>query len=222
MITFLKGTVVGLQRLNGKVMLYLDVSGVGYEIQIVPRLQSSLPEVGDSAQVFTHLQVREDQWTLFGFSSIVERDLFRQLISVSGIGAQSGMALLNSLETTDLVQAIVASNIRLLSQAPGIGQKTAERISLELRAKLAEWRESVGLLTAPSAGPIATIQEDVEMTLLALGYSSREITQALEGVGQLKSLSKRADGEDWLREAISWLSQEAPSPGQVKGKVNRD
>ncbi len=208
MITFLKGLVVGVQRLNKKVVLFLDVQGVGYEIQIIPRLQSDIPPAGEATQVFTHLQVREDQWTLFGFSSIVERDLFRQLISVSGIGAQSAMALLNTLQTQDLVQAIVASNVRLLSQAPGIGKKTAERLALELRAKMSEWRESAGLLTAPGAGPVATIQEDVEMTLLALGYSSREITQALDIVGQQKSLSKNSDVEDWIREAITWLSQQ--------------
>jgi holliday junction DNA helicase RuvA len=207
MITFLKGQVVGVQRLSNKVMLFLEVQGVGYEVQIVPRLQSDIPPAGEQTQVFTHLQVREDQWTLFGFSSIVERDLFRQLISVSGIGAQSALALLNSLEASDLVQAIVASNVRLLSQAPGIGKKTAERLALELRAKMAEWRESAGLLTAPGAGPVATVQEDVEMTLLALGYSSHEITQALDMVGQQKSLSKTADVEDWIREAITWLSR---------------
>jgi holliday junction DNA helicase RuvA len=208
MITFLKGQVVGVQRLSNKVMLFLEVQGVGYEVQILPRLQSDIPPAGEQTQVFTHLQVREDLWTLFGFSSIVERDLFRQLIGVSGIGAQSALALLNSLEASDLVQAIVASNVRLLSQAPGIGKKTAERLALELRAKLAEWRESAGLLTAPGAGPVATVQEDVEMTLLALGYSSREIGQALETVGQQKSLSKSADAEDWIREAITWLSQQ--------------
>ncbi len=207
MIGFLKGTVVGIQRLSNRVILLINVSGVGYEIQIVPRLMQDLPSTGDECQVFTHLQVREDQWTLFGFASLAERDLFRQLISVSGIGAQMGIALLNTLELTELVQAIVSSNVRLLSQAPGVGKKTAERISLELRAKLAEWRESVGLLTAPAAGPVASIQEDVEMTLLALGYSSREIVQALDMVGQQTGLAKNANAEDWIREAIAYLSR---------------
>ncbi len=208
MIGFLQGTVVGVQRLNNRVILLINVGGVGYEIQIVPRLMQQLPSAGDDCQVFTHLQIRDDQWTLYGFSSLAERDLFRQLISVSGIGAQSGIALLNTLELTELVQAIVSSNVRMLSQAPGVGKKTAERLSLELRAKLAEWRESAGLLTAPAAGPVATIQEDVEMTLLALGYSSKEITQALDMVGQQTSLAKNADAEDWIREAIAYLSQQ--------------
>ncbi|NJR69186.1 MAG: Holliday junction branch migration protein RuvA [Synechococcales cyanobacterium CRU_2_2] len=207
MIGFLNGTIVGVQRLSNRVILLMNVGGVGYEVQIVPRLMQTLPSAGDECQVFTHLQVREDQWTLFGFASLAERDLFRQLISVSGIGAQMAIALLNTLELTELVQAIVSSNVRLLSQAPGVGKKTAERISLELRAKLAEWRESVGLLTAPAAGPVASIQEDVEMTLLALGYSSREIVQALDAVGQQTGLAKNANAEDWIREAIAYLSR---------------
>ncbi len=208
MIGFLQGTVAGVQRLNNRVILLLNVSGVGYEIQIVPRLMPEIPAAGQECQLFIHLQVREDQWTLYGFGSIAERDLFRQLISVSGIGAQSGIALLNTLELKELVQAIVSNNVRLLSQAPGVGKKTAERISLELRAKLAEWRESVGLLTSPGAGPVSEIQEDVEMTLLALGYSSREIMEAIATVGQQTSLAKNADVEDWIREAIAYLSQQ--------------
>ena len=107
----------------------------------------------------------------------------------------------------ELVQAIVSSNTRMLSQAPGVGKKTAERIALELRTKLADWRDRAGLVSQPSAGPVGAIQEDVEMTLLALGYSSQEVMQALGEVGRSKSLSKNDDAEEWLREAIAWLSQ---------------
>ena len=85
-------------------------------------------------------------------------------------------------------------------------QKTAERIALELRTKLSEWRDQTGLSTVPTAGPVDTIREDVELTLLALGYSQREVRQALEAVGRQKALSKSGDGEAWIREAIAWLS----------------
>jgi Holliday junction DNA helicase RuvA len=88
-----------------------------------------------------------------------------------------------------------------------VGSKTAERIALELRSKLAEWRQQAGVITVPSAGPALSIQEDVEMTLLALGYTNGEITQALEAVGQSTTLSKREDPEEWIREAIAWLSR---------------
>ena len=158
-------------------------------------------------QVFTHFQVREDQLTLFGFAAAAERDLFRQLVAVSGIGSQLALALIDTLGLQDLVQAIVSSNTRLLSKTPGVGAKTAERIALELKTKLSEWRTQAGLIAVPTAGPVGTVQEDVEMTLLALGYSTQEVMQALQQVGQSKALSKNDDAEAWIRDAIAWLSQ---------------
>ncbi|MGD1856158.1 MAG: Holliday junction branch migration protein RuvA [Leptolyngbyaceae cyanobacterium] len=207
MIGYLKGNLADIQRLtNGRVVVTLDVQGVGYELQVTARTMGNLAPIGDPAQIFTHLQNRDDQPVLFGFGSRAERDVFRLATSVSGIGPQMGMALLDTLSLNDLVQAVVSGNARLLSQTPGVGKKTAERIILELKTKLAEWRQQAGLITAPAAGPATVIQEDVEMTLLALGYSNSEITKALQTVGQNKTLSKNADTEDWIREAISWLS----------------
>jgi len=207
MIGFLKGAVAGIQKQGNRVILTLDVNQVGYDVQVVPRLLQQIPEMGELLQLFTHLQLREDQFTLFGFGSVAERDLFRQLISVSGVGPQLAMALLDTLGMADLVQAIVVGNTRLLSKTPGVGTKTAERIALELRTKLVEWREQSGIVTLPAAGPAGTVQEDVEMTLLALGYSNSEITKALKAVGQTATLAKSADAEAWIREAIAWLSK---------------
>lgn len=209
MIGYLKGTIASIQKVSStRVILTIDVNGVGYDLQIVPRLVQELPEVGEEAQIFTHLNFREDQMTLFGFGSAAERDLFRQLISVSGIGPQLAVALLDTLGLQDLVQAIVAGNTRLLSRTPGVGAKTAERIALELKTKLAEWRQQANLVIAPGAGPAINILEDVEMTLLALGYTEKEITQALQAVGQSTTISKSDDAEVWIRQAIAWLSQE--------------
>lgn len=208
MISYLKGTVVAVHKLSSnRVILTLDVNQIGYDLQITARLMQQLPAIGQPVQVFTHLQTREDQMVLFGFGAMAERDLFRQLIGVSGIGPQMAMALLDGLGLQDLVQAIITSNTRLLSKAPGVGAKTAERIALELKSKLAEWRLQSGLSTTPDAGPVDTVREDVEMTLLALGYTTGEIMQALQVVGQDKALAKNADAEEWLREAIAWLSR---------------
>jgi holliday junction DNA helicase RuvA len=206
MIGYLKGSIASYLKSNNRVILTLDVQQVGYDVQITPRLMQEFPAIGESVQVFTHLNVREDQMTLFGFGTAAERDLFRQLVSVSGIGPQMAMALLDTLGLQDLVQAIVAGNTRVLAKTPGVGTKTAERIALELRTKLAEWRQEAGLITAPTAGPVATIQEDVEMTLLALGYTNSEIAKALQAVGQSSTLSKTANAEEWIRRSISWLS----------------
>ena len=208
MISYLKGVVVAIQKLSStRVILTLDVNQVGYDLQITPRLMQQLPAIGEPVQIFTHQQTRDDQMVLFGFSSMAERDLFRQLTSVSGVGPQLAMALLDALSLADLVQAIVSSNTRMLSQTPGVGAKTAERISLELKSKLAEWRNQSGLTTTPDAGPINNVREDVEMTLLALGYTSGEIMQALRAVGQKTALAKNDNAEEWIREAIAWLSQ---------------
>lgn len=207
MISYLKGTLAAIQKIgSNRVILTLEVNQIGYELQVIPRMTQALP-VGEVVQVFTHLQVREDQIVLFGFASMAERDLFRQLVSVSGVGPQLAVALLDTLGLPDLVQAIVSSNTRLLSRTPGVGTKTAERIALELKAKLADWRLQSGLTTTPDAGPVTSVQEDVEMTLLALGYTTSEITQALRAVGQNTALAKTADAEDWIREAIAWLSR---------------
>lgn len=206
MIGYLKGSIASYLKSNNRVILTLDVQQVGYDVQITPRLMQEFPAIGEPVQVFTHLNVREDQMTLFGFGTAAERDLFRQLVSVSGIGPQMAMALLDTLGLQDLVQAIVAGNTRVLAKTPGVGTKTAERIALELRTKLAEWRQEAGLITAPTAGPVATIQEDVEMTLLALGYTNSEIAKALQAVGQSSTLSKTANAEEWIRRSISWLS----------------
>ncbi len=208
MISYLKGIVTGIQKIsNTRVILTLEVNQIGYDLQVAPRLIQQLPSTGETVQVFTHMQTREDQTVLFGFESVAERDLFRQLISVSGIGPQMGLALLDSLGLQDLVQAIVTSNTRLLSRTPGVGAKTAERIALELKTKLAEWRLQSGISAAPDASPASAIQEDVEMTLVALGYTNGEIMQALRTVGQKTALAKNANAEDWIREAIAWLSQ---------------
>ncbi|NEQ32434.1 MAG: Holliday junction branch migration protein RuvA [Leptolyngbya sp. SIO4C5] len=208
MISYLKGILSDIQKLgNHRVILTLEVNQIGYDLQVTSRLVASLPPVGEPIQVHTHLQVREDQMVLFGFGSRPERDLFRQLVGVSGIGPQMAMAMLDTLGLQELVQSVVAANIRVLSRTPGVGAKTAERIVLELKTKLAEWRQQTGLAQTPGSGPVATVQEEVEITLLALGYTTGEIVQALQAVGQNTSLNKSTDTEDWIREAIAWLSR---------------
>ncbi len=207
MIGYVKGFLADSQKLpNGRVILTVDAGGVGYDMQINPRSLNELPALGDSVQIFTHLQSREDLQVLFGFISRAERDLFRLLISVSGIGPQMGMALLDTLGINELIQSVVNGNARVLSRTPGVGNKTAERIILELKTKLSEWRQHSGIV-APTGGPVSGVQEDVEMMLMALGYTNSEISKALVAVGSSKALSKSEDTEAWIREAIAWLSR---------------
>ena len=208
MISYLIGKVVNIQKgSRDKVTLILDVNNIGYEVQIVPRLLAKLPATGETMQIFTHYHVREDQVSLFGFAQMAERDLFRQLISVSGIGTQLAIALLDTLELPNLVQAIVNSNTKLLAKTPGVGPKTAERIALELKTKLAEWRQTAGLDQVTTTGIQPAIQEEVEITLLALGYTPEEVINALNNISKNPQLAKKSDPDEWIREAIAWLSE---------------
>ncbi|WP_373538694.1 Holliday junction branch migration protein RuvA [Chamaesiphon sp.] len=204
MIGYLKGIAIQIQTpTSTRAILVLEVNQVGYELQVPQRMVLEVVP-NSEIQVFTHQQVREDQISLYGFSTLAERDLFRQLISVSGVGASLAIALLDKLGLADTVSAIVTSNIQRLSTAPGVGKKTAERLALELRSKLGQWRIASGLSAAlPLTSLNATMQAEVEMTLLALGYTNDEIHQGLQAISQDSLMVKSPNIEDWLRLAIA-------------------
>jgi holliday junction DNA helicase RuvA len=204
MIAYLKGTAIEIQTpTNNRTILVLEVNGIGYELQVPHRtIESIVPNA--EIQIFTHQQLREEQMSIYGFSSAAERDLFRQLISVSGVGASLAIALLDKLGLADTVQAIVSSNIQRLSTAPGVGKKTAERLALELRSKLGQWRIASGLSESlPLTSLNQSMQAEVEMTLLALGYTNDEIRHALQAISQDSLMVKSQNIEDWLRLAIA-------------------
>jgi holliday junction DNA helicase RuvA len=207
MISYLKGIAIQIQTpSNNKTILILEVDRVGYELQVPQRMIMEVT-IDTEIQVFTHQQVREDAISLYGFISAAERDLFRQLISVSGVGASLAIALLDKLGLADTVSAIVTSNIQRLSTAPGVGKKTAERLALELRSKLGQWRIAAGLSESlPLTNLNPTMQAEVEMTLLALGYTNDEILHALQAIGRDSLMVKSPNIEDWLRLAIASIS----------------
>ncbi len=200
MIGSLTGQVAGLNLLQGKWVVTLVVQGVGWELQVGQRCgQSLIP--GGTAQLFTHLQIREEQPILYGFSTVEERDLFRQLIRVNGVGPQLALGLLDTLTPADLVQAIVTGNTALLSQTPGVGAKTAQRLSLELRQPLQQWQGAL-----PGAALPPSLQEEVTLTLGALGYTTAEISHALAQLAQDQECQPSTDVEVWIRKAIRLLS----------------
>lgn len=132
MISFLVGTI-DEKREN---LLYMDVNGVGFELNVSNATNASLPMAGNNAKVYTYMAVREDDISLYGFSTTEERDLFFNLISVSGIGPKMAITILSGLNTSDLIVAIINQDLKLLSQIKGLGKKTAERLCLELKDKL--------------------------------------------------------------------------------------
>lgn len=203
MIAFLSGHLVAIEW-GERSSLTVEVQGIGYRVKASGRFLKQLPAVGEPVRVFTHLVVRETELVLYGFGSPAERDLFVELIKVSGVGPALGLALLNTFSLPELIQAVVTENVRLLSLTPGVGHKTAQRLALELKTKLAHWRQGVGVADQPLAGgPPMPIREEVEMALLALGYSAQEIQAALQALP-----THRRPTEDWLRDAITYLSQQ--------------
>jgi holliday junction DNA helicase RuvA len=207
MFSYLKGEAIAIQRnLQGRFFLILEVRDIGYEIQVPGQFAQALV-LGTFQQIFIHSQQREEGVFLYGFASGAERDIFRQLIGVSGIGAQGAIALLDTLTLPVLIQAIVTEDHRQLTKAPGIGKKTAERLALELRSKLTQWRDQFSSdLTLPDQ-PDGAVREDLELTLLALGYQEAEIQQAIATLSQDALLLQNPNADEWIRQAIALLSR---------------
>lgn len=174
-----------ISRLRGIILeknppvVVLDVHGVGYEAQVSMQTFYTLPAAGEETALYTQLVVREDAHLLFGFGSREERETFRALVKVSGIGAKSALGILSALTSEELAAAIATEDIKRLTAAPGIGKKTAERMVLELRGKLAAAiDDATGLFTQNTAGN----NEDIINTLLALGYTDKEARTACKNI----------------------------------------
>jgi holliday junction DNA helicase RuvA len=150
----------------------IDVGGVAYELDVPMSTFYSLPATGEAVSLYTHLVVREDAHTLYGFATLEERSAFRQLIRISGVGARTALSVLSGLSVADLAQAVTMQEAAPLTRIPGIGRKTAERLLLELKGKLAE-------TAATAAGQQAS---DVVNALVALGYSDKEALAAVKGL----------------------------------------
>jgi Holliday junction DNA helicase RuvA len=217
MIGWLEGRLAEPWQRAPRCGALLICHGVGYEVQISARHWRSLPEPGSSLALHVHTQVREDGWTLYAFPARRERDLFRELVAVSGVGPQMALGLLGVMEAEELARAIVQADLRRLSQAPGVGRRIAERLAVELRQRLQErFPALVGGLpgvgseeeAGDGAADLADDQrEELQLTLATLGYEPLEIHRALRAVAG--GLPEGAPCDDWIREALRWLSRPA-------------
>lgn len=185
MIAMIRGTLV--EKSEGEAVV-MTGSGVGLRLLCSMNTLSALPAAGQECTLHTHMNVREDAMELFGFMKKEERDMFRRLISVSGIGPKSALFVLGSMPLTDLRLAILTGDVNALSRAPGVGKKTAQRISLELKDKLTKDALSSGVsmdeISYMDTGeaPATDALSEAMQALKALGYSSQEAAAALKGV----------------------------------------
>ena len=175
MIGYIKGKV--LNSSEGCVLL--ENNGIGYEVLCSGALYASLISAGQG-EAYTYLQVREDGVSLFGFVSPEEKGMFLKLISVSGVGPKMGIAILSSMSVGDIAVAIANSDVKKLTAAKGLGKKTAERIILELREKVAAAElPAAGGKEAPPAEKISDKEEDAVVGLMSLGYTRAESVRAV-------------------------------------------
>jgi len=180
--------------LNGKLFqampeaIIIEVGGIGYEVQIHNRMLGSLPAAGGPILVHTYMQVMENEFKLYGFPSRAELDLFKLLISVSGIGARAAMNILGTLEPEQFFQAIASGDEKGLTAVPGIGKKTAQRLVFELRDKIGSYQGA--LLTSPAAN---NNLEDILEALESLGYSRSEIFPLLMEMQSKGELAERVE-----------------------------
>jgi holliday junction DNA helicase RuvA len=168
------GRLTGTLAAKSPPQILLDVGGVGYELDVPMSSFYNLPALGERVTLLTHFVVREDAQVLFGFATAEERNAFRQLLKISGVGPRTALALLSGLSVGDLVQAVTLQEPGRLVKVPGIGRKTAERLLLELRGKLGE--------ALPASATADASQQDITQALLALGYNEREAAAALKAL----------------------------------------
>lgn len=172
----------------------IDVGGVGYEVAATPQTLAALPGLGEPLVLHTHLHVREDAMTLFGFMEETEREMFRLLLATSGIGPKVAMAILGSMRVEDLHRAVTGEDVDALTTVPGIGKRSAQRILLDLKPKLVD-ADVVSVGGERGVGPLREALE-------GLGYAATEIREIIPGIPQ------DAPVEEQLRVALRALGRQ--------------
>lgn len=194
-IARLRGVVAAI----GPDWIIVDVAGVGFKASVPSGVAASLAE-GREVTLYTHLLVREDGMALYGFETPADLDVFEQLISVSGVGPRAAMSLLSAMTARELATAVVQGDVARLRAVPGIGEKTAARLVVDLQSRLAPLAVS-GDGTAPRA-PVPPADDDVVAALVSLGYSQAEATAAAaETGGGVRPLEER------IRLALNWFAR---------------
>ncbi|HSW18283.1 MAG TPA: Holliday junction branch migration protein RuvA [Ramlibacter sp.] len=188
------GRLTGTLADKNPPQVLVDCQGVGYEVDVPMSTFYNLPGTGEKVSLLTHFVVREDAQILYGFGTPGERETFRQLIRISGVGPRTALSVLSGMSVSDIAQAITAQDAARLVKVPGIGKKTAERLLLELKGKL-------GADLGPTGGPVADEQSDILQALLALGYSDKEAGASL------KALPKGLTVSEGIKMALKALNR---------------
>jgi Holliday junction DNA helicase RuvA len=188
----------------------VEVGGIGYEIHIPLSTFEKLGAVGEMAGLFTYLHVREDALQLFGFATAAEKQLFQYLLSVTGIGPKVAQSILSGCSVETFCRQILQNEVSALTAIPGIGKKTAERLVLELRDRLARWPARPGMPGESVATPkskATVLQEESILALVSLGYARSSAEKAVERVIQENGVPTTADlpVEELIKRALRYI-----------------
>ena len=182
----------------------LDVNGLGYELEVPMTTLYRLPTVGEPLTLHTHLVVREDAHLLYGFFEKRERELFRELIRLNGVGPKLALALMSGLEVDELVRCVQAQDTSVLVKIPGVGKKTAERLLVELKDRFKAWETVSGMTTLVveprGKGAVISAENDAVSALISLGYKPQEASRAVSAIKE-EGLSS----EDLIRRALKGM-----------------
>lgn len=184
--------------------LMLNVQGVGYELEAPMTTFYDLPQEGSELMLHTHLVVREDAQLLFGFSTENQRNLFRHLLKISGIGPRVGLAILSGLSVTEFRLCINCEDVVRLTRVPGIGRKTAERVILELRGK--QLPGMSGDEDAVVAGGSDEVRADAISALTALGYRAKDAEKVISQLADQSDAAEKLSSESLIRQALQAMS----------------
>lgn len=179
--------------------LLLDVQGVGYEIQASLTTFFELPEIDQTATLHTHFVVREDVQLLYGFSSLAERQLFRELIKVNGVGPKMALAILSGMNSSEFVHCVISKDVAALVRLPGVGKKTAERLVVEMHDRVEKWApgNDAGAVAMQAQGSDAV--QEAESALVALGYKEPEAAKMIAAVS---ADNQQASSAELIRAAL--------------------
>lgn len=184
--------------------ILVDVQGICYELQVPMSTIYQLPAPGEGVVLHTHLVVREDAHLLFGFYSLQERQMFRSLIKVSGVGPKMALAILSGMAVDEFVRTIRINDIAGLTRMPGVGRKTAERLIVEMKDRLAEWGGDMVLsdetVSVPAGANGQHLSQEAETALIALGYKPAEATRMIAQA--LKANPELTRSEELIRQAL--------------------
>jgi len=194
------GSLIGLIKDKKPSLVLLEVSGVGYEVHIPLSTSFQLPNNGESTFILTHLVIRDDQHTLYGFATEEERKLFRTLIKISGVGAKMALTILSGINVNGFVQSVINEDVDTLVHLPGIGKKTAERLIVEMKDKIQDVTDS-SELPGSSASDNNMILE-ARNALVNLGYKSSEARKILDKID-----TTGLEVEELLRQALKSLNK---------------